>query len=61
MKNYGYNGEVQEVLSRLESTLEAYLEAWRKEFGMGERPAAGSGKKASPHARRATMHSRRSA
>jgi hypothetical protein len=27
---------IQRALLDLESTLEAYLDAWRKEFGMGE-------------------------
>jgi hypothetical protein len=35
MKSYRGNHEVQEVLARLEATLETYLAAWRQEFGVG--------------------------
>jgi hypothetical protein len=36
MRRYGQDGRIEETLRDLETTLEAYLGAWRREFGMGE-------------------------
>ena len=36
MKSCGQDVRIEETLRDLETTLEAYLGAWRREFGMGE-------------------------
>lgn len=36
MKSHKQDGRIQEMLHNLETTLETYLEAWRREFGIKE-------------------------